>query len=690
MKVLFCIQFAVTKRVRKISNDESITQIEKLPEPVYEVLQQLQKVAFDGLVKDKIVFTVKDLPVLCKYDPTCYGLLQSTECYSVEEIGTPTQSFNFLHLGIQEYFSAKYISTLPEGEVYELLKESFIVVDSGDDSNGKSIRFSNMWILYCGITSGQCKALRYYLTAYPKIYNPYWSPFLHHDDYRGCSDEINKMLSSTLDDYLTDPALFPPSTLNVTSQRFDHIQPSSINHHPFYPSVTPLTQPVCNKHPLTPLRSQHITSYPHPHHLPTEYHPYQQQQVVKHPYHQPLMTNPLLTGQTGSHGPMPHPMKMYRHTMTDFYSSHDKMFTSSASVDSHLLLSDHTTNEWSSDQRIFNTETISPDILKEPVKVFYLFQCFQEAQDNVLCEVLSKSFNGGVIYNHHSLLPYQVVSLGFFLSRSHSKYTKLNLQGCHIGDYGMSILHQYLSGDKANKKEIKEIYLNLNDLTGTSSYLIGEIINYLQPHTLQLENNKITKVKDMSTAVITTSTVKVLHMMFNDITAQEAVAISDMMICLEELNIGNNNLGNHGAKILSEGIMNTKTLRILNISHNHIGPSGTTSIANVLTNNTSLEELYMDYNIVEAGAMAITKTITNNRALKILSLKGCDLDKKSAMIILKSLHYNDSITELGLPGQLCNHIVHEEVININDKRQHSDKQVLVISKEVSMCTYKIK
>ena len=213
-------------------NDTSVTQIEKLPQPVCEVLQQLKKVAFDGLVKDKIVFTIEVLPVLYKDDPTCYGLLQSTECFSAEEIGTPTQSFNFLHLGIQEYFAAKYVTALPEEEVYTLLKESFIAIHSfifsGRNTDSKSVRLSNMWILYCGITSGQCKLLRHYLIVYGK------------------------------------------------------------------------------QRPLFQQKS-------------------------------------------------------------------------------------------SSDQRIFNTETISQDILKDPVKVFYLFQCFQEAQDNVLCEILSKSFDDGVI-----------------------------------------------------------------------------------------------------------------------------------------------------------------------------------------------------------------------------------------------------------------------------------------------------
>ena len=544
------------KRAGKIPEDEIIIKLEQFPPVVYIALQDLQKTAFDGLVKDKIVFTVKELPVFCWHDPTCYGLLQSTECYSAE--GAPTQSFNFLHLGIQEYFAAKYVTRLPEDEVYTLLKQSFIDTDNNhyvyhDNPDSKSVRLSNMWILYCGITSGQCKTLRNYLTTYGKL------------------DPPHRMITPML-----------PPTTSMMSQMIYPL--------PSYPPVTPPTQPAYSRYPLTPSRGQHITSYPQPHHLPTVYHPYQQQQqLVQYPYHP--MTNPLLSGHTRSHDPMSHPITMYTPTTTHLHSSYDQMVTPPAAAEqhfnSHVLSSGHTTNDWSSDQRISNNGTISQDILKDPLKVLYLFQCFQEAQDNVLCEVLSKSFDYGVInIGRHSLLPHQVVSLGFFLSRSYRNWKELSLQSCHIGDHGMSILHQYLCGDKVNKQEITKIYLNDNDLTGASSHLIADIISHLQPHTLELYNNNITNVRDISTAVITTSTVKVLDMWANGLTAQEAVAISDMMICLEELKISDNKLGDHGAELLSEGITNTKTLRVLCICDNNIGPSGTTSIANALSNNT--------------------------------------------------------------------------------------------------------
>ena len=409
--------------------------------------------------------------MFCWHDPTCYGLLQSTECYSAEEIGTPTQSFNFLHLGIQEYFAAKYVTTLPEDEVYTLLKESFIVTDYDYPPNpdSKSVRLSNMWILYCGITSGQCKTLRHYLTTYGK------------------PDQ-------------SKPVMIPSTTSMMSQRQFDPLQPSSIN--PSYHPVTPPTQPVIystnSRYPLTPSRGQHITSYPQPYHLPT-----QQQHLVQYPYHQPSMTNPLLSGHARSHDPMSHPLTMYRPTII----SHDQRLaapTTTENLKSHMLLSSsymindrshdlamynpsvilsHCSHDYtltspilttttskqvnsnidsqvtsekitgpsqqgsSSDQRISNTGTISQDVLKDPVKVLYLFQCFQEAQDDELCQVLSNSFDSDEIdISCNRVLPHQVVSLGFFLSRSHRKWKELNLSCCHIRDHGMNIIHQYLCG----------------------------------------------------------------------------------------------------------------------------------------------------------------------------------------------------------------------------------------------------
>jgi len=267
---------------------------------------------------------------------------------------------------------------------------------------------------------------------------------------------------------------------------------------------------------------------------------------------------------------------------------------------------------------------------------------------------LSKSFNSGEInLINYRLLPHQVVSLGFFLSKSRRKWKKLNLYMCYIRDHGVNLLHHYLCGDEINKQEITTIDLGDNDLTIASLPLIGDVTTHLQPHTLMLSDNNITSVRDISTAVINTNTVKVLHMENNDLTAQEASAISDMMTCLEELDITNNKLGDDGTIIMSEQITITNTLRVLRISHNNITSTGATAIANSLLHNTSLEILDMNYNAIgQDGAIAIAQAITNYKTLKELSLCDDTIDEESVMKIMRSLHHNNYFTTLELPNTL--------------------------------------
>ena len=594
------------KRTEKIDEDEHINKMEHLPQLVQQVLQQVQKVAFDGLVEDKIVFTMDDLPDMCRDDPTCYGLLQSVECYCSYEIGTPTKSFNFLHLGIQEYFAAKYVATLPEDEVYTLLKESFPVKRKEVDGkytllkeNNKSVRHSNMWIMYCGITGGQCRSLRCYLSTskspeevvgLPRISWP--SPKHQTSTKSHLSRSRKYMISDRSSHYrkIPKPSIHPSLSQKVTHDvQSRHIHVS----HPKYNTSLKLP-PLQNKMKATLLQQG--------------YHP-----VSSH--HDPSNSEHVTTTKVTS-GKMTVPSQQ-RST---------------------------------SEQEISNALTISHEILEDPVKVLYLFQCFQEAQDDKLCDILSKSFDSGEInLSLYKLLPHQVVSLGFFLSRSHRKWKELRLDCCNIGDHDINLLHHYLCGDKTNKQEITTIDLSRNNLTGASSPLIGDIITHLQPHTLMLDQNNITNVRDISTTVINTNTVKVLHMRDNDLTSQEASAISDMMTCLEELNISFNKLGDDGAVIISKGITKTNTLRVMDISDNNITSTGAIAISNSLLHNTSLEVLDMRYKAIgQDGAKAIAQVITNNKTLKKLYINNCEITDTGATAIANSLLHNTSLEELDM------------------------------------------
>ena len=498
------------KRTGNIVEGEQHTELKHLPKAVQEALQQLQRIAFNGLLDDKIVFNINDLPNMCRDDPSCFGLLQSVQCYCADIIGTPTQTFNFLHLGIQEYLATRYVTTLPQDKVYTLLENCFPLTEPNDDElnfrptdyDSERVRLSNMWIMYCGLTNGQCKALRHYISKNQK------------------------------------------------------------------------------------------------------------------------------------------------------------------SVPTGLSLK------------------ISKDFLRLPQNVFYLFHCFQEAQDGASCEMLSKSFDSGVIDVSNRLIPQQVVSLGFFLSKSHRKWKELNLFNCGIGDNGINILHHYLCKDKTSCQKISKINLCKNNLTGESSTLIGDIITNFQPHTVSLGFNNLTKIRYISTAIINTNTVRILQMNQIGLTTQDMPAISDMMVCLEKLHISENKIADVAAVQLSEGLMKTTMLRELYLFTNNIGAPGAKAIANSLQHNVSLEILHMSGDCIgKDGAIAFARMIPTNKTLNELSLyNDRELDEPSVKVILASLHHNNVITKLVISRKIAdNDSIKGELAKINAARKQYGVQELKLT-----------
>ncbi|XP_065902679.1 ribonuclease inhibitor-like [Dysidea avara] len=159
-----------------------------------------------------------------------------------------------------------------------------------------------------------------------------------------------------------------------------------------------------------------------------------------------------------------------------------------------------------------------------------------------------------------------------------------------------------------------------------------------------------------------------------------------------------NAIGKDGATAIAQAITNNKTLKQLYINNCEITSTGATAIANSLLHNTSLEELGMSYNAIgKDGATAIAQAITNNKTLKQLLLYGDDtidtiddtidtiddtidtIDEQSAMIIMRSLHHNNSITTLLLPLTLkYNDNVKREVEHINSTRRKCNIQELQV------------
>ena len=153
---------------------KSIRSLSDIEQPYKDIIHNLAKVSFTLLADDKIVFTANDVKKICpdldvgSKDCTELGLLRATQYLDIEEI-TPVMSYNFLHLSIQEFLAAWYISSLWFWHQKEILQRLFW-----------STRYFNTWIMYMGLTKGQNNSFKYFISGsvYNFIHNRYAMNFI--------------------------------------------------------------------------------------------------------------------------------------------------------------------------------------------------------------------------------------------------------------------------------------------------------------------------------------------------------------------------------------------------------------------------------------------------------------------------------------------------------------------------------
>ena len=124
------------------------------------------------------------------------------------------------------------------------------------------------------------------------------------------------------------------------------------------------------------------------------------------------------------------------------------------------------------------------------------------------------------------------------------------------------------------------INLNRNNLTAASSILLNILIDHVKPHSLMLNYNNLTDtgVAKLHTAVIRYN-IQELHLVDNRLATQGSKFIALMMETLMQLDISCNNISDDGAKMLSQGILHTITLKFLHVNDCNIGVVGTGELA---------------------------------------------------------------------------------------------------------------
>ena len=145
-----------------------VVKLDNFPKAVYDIVYKLSKLAFQGLQKNRLVFTFDEIKqIYPEVDVTPralngFGLLQAVQHYPVKGAGV-TVSFNFLHLTMQEFLAAWYISHCSIEEQIKLLKQSFMNNKSWDELDNSNAR---MWQMYVGIVGVNCDAWVQFTTEY--------------------------------------------------------------------------------------------------------------------------------------------------------------------------------------------------------------------------------------------------------------------------------------------------------------------------------------------------------------------------------------------------------------------------------------------------------------------------------------------------------------------------------------------
>ena len=136
---------------------------------------------------------------------------------------------------------------------------------------------------------------------------------------------------------------------------------------------------------------------------------------------------------------------------------------------------------------------ISSSIIQNKVKRLQLFQCFSEAENDVMCRQVGELLKGGKIdLSGQALLRSNLLTLSLFLARSTTKiWTTVNLSKCSIGDDGIKNLYKSFCNDCKSNTVIKRLDLSYNGISYISVTELAKLLLTWNINTLNISGNKL-------------------------------------------------------------------------------------------------------------------------------------------------------------------------------------------------------
>ena len=259
--------------------------------------------------------------------------------------------------------------------------------------------------------------------------------------------------------------------------------------------------------------------------------------------------------------------------------------------------------------------TICDEFLKDQLKCFHLYYCFNEADDHALCNAIQQAeiFHRKTIdLMRKRLTAGDIECVSLFLSSSFNKeWVRLNLWNCYIQDYLLNFLYHGLC--HSSGVTVDKLILINNGLTTESSFLISGITTRCKVKELWLNCNGI--IGDDQ---------QLYHM------------LTDPTSILQELHMYRTKLSSKGAIALFAALTDNNKLKVLDIGNNAITDDACDAITTALERNSCLMRLIMYRNpLSNKSIISIVQCLKLNSTLELLWFPRCPKGIQEDVITLE-------------------------------------------------------
>ena len=305
-------------------------------------------------------------------------------------------------------------------------------------------------------------------------------------------------------------------------------------------------------------------------------------------------------------------------------------------------------------------------MLNKAVPKVILYQCKIVA--DIAEALLSNTELSNLYLSHNSVGVKAVAAIAKALVHTSSTaLTSLNISSCSIGGEGVTAISQSLQ----NNTTLTNLDISGNKIGDEGATAIGQSLSTNTALTcLNISKNSFGDegVTAIAQALQSNSTLTWLDISINSIGDEGVTAIGQALqsnTTLKSLDmhaddgIGGWINGDEAVIAISQALLRNTTLRSLDISYILLGNGGVTAIGQALQSNTTLTALsirgiiYFDGNSFgDDGAIAISQALCKNTALTSLNICNNNFGDEGATAIGQALWSNTTLTWLNICGNL--------------------------------------